>query len=171
MNRELLERLAIDHAVGAMPPDTEQLFSECLRTDPQAAELVRSLEQTLALARDVTKGKAPHSLPAFPQSDLERAEIWHRRARKMVGIGALAACLAIGLGLGRLSAPTAAKPGALSPVVVLKAGQEPARAAGSEPGFWSVQRFRERSTPEVPGRSRPLIWHSPVAAPRLGGPT
>ena len=171
MKHECLARLALDRALGEMPLDVKQLFAEYLRTDPDSAELVRSMEQTLGLAKHVTKGKRPLSLPAFPESYLERAEIQYRRIRILKGAGIMAACLAIGLGLGRLFAPAAAKPGEPLPVVVVKAVQEQGQAAGSEPGLWSIQRIRERSTREVFGRSRPLIWHSPVAAPRLGDPS
>jgi hypothetical protein len=171
MNRELLARLAIDRAVGEMSLDMKQLFSEYLRTDSHAAGVVRSMEETLSLAKHVTKGGRPSFLPTFPVSTLQRTEIWWRRARRLAGVGAMAACLAIGLGFGRWFVPTANKPGDTSPAVLVKAVQEHGQTEGSESGLWSIQRIRERSLREVPGRSRPLMWHSPVAAPRLGDPS
>lgn len=174
MKPETLTALSIDHALGAMPPDVAELFSSYLAHDPAAEATAAEWRETCRVARRATRAVPlnPANLPppafirrpATPRTPALRAEIIR-----------LAACLAVGLGLGWIArAPrsddvrsiqvaSVAAPTASSVFTPASSSFPPAAR------FWSVARFATASSPLTPRRamsSTPsLPWTAPAPKP------
>ncbi len=149
MDRESLERLATDRALGGLTPEAGQLLEAYIACDPQAAAIVRGIDTTVQAARRVLREPAPSSLPAFPVAGFMQIERWRRRIRVLTYAGALAACVLLGVGLGRLHAPTPSnQPQQIAEThqpasPIAEANANPGRYA-SEAGFWSIERLRKQ---------------------------
>lgn len=160
MDREVLERLATDRALGALTPDVERLLEAYLRLDSPSAAAAGEIERTVELARASLGEKQPSSMPAFPVAGFMQIERWHRRVRQVTyGVG-LAACLVLGIALGRLAVPAtdgqakpgygptilASKDGGLGVVSPQTNGLPPLAKSETQDagGFWSVQRLRQQ---------------------------
>lgn len=160
MDREVLERLATDRAMGALSPDVEHLLTSYLQVDPACAAAAERISNTVTLARQALAEHQPSSMPAFPVAGFQQIERWQKRVQRFTFAAGMAACLTIGLGLGRLSNP---KP---SVVQVVRAPQstetvsadvrpEPAAIMPDRTGFWSVERLRRvREQAQAPGTAR-----------------
>ena len=186
MDKEALERLLTDLAVGELSDDVRDLLSAYLAKDPPAAQLARELQETAHLARRALAAPppAPAKLPAFPAERLREAQ--RPRARRLawpgsVGRGlALAASGVLGLGVGWLMFR---HPGAGAPVGeprvivrVVERGAPPGGAAEIEKrtppddsGFWSAGMLAKRSAGRRRVDSARLMWTSPVEMPTIGG--
>lgn len=177
MKPELLEPLLLDRALGELSPEVAALLDAHLAQNPAAARRAAEFADTLSLARAATA--TPPAAPHRPL-DLTRVRQAHRAAHSIATrrfeILRLAACLALGLGLGWLartstanseftSAPLASTPKISPPA--------PSPAASSSTSFWSVARLvaeeRARSA-SAAGHSDSryeLHWNSPTKQPRL----
>jgi anti-sigma factor RsiW len=149
MNRDVLERLAADHALGALPPDVGHLLECHLAREPELALAADEIERTVRLARTVLAEHAPSSMPAFPVSGFEQIARWHRQVGRVIRAAALAACVAVGIGIGRFSMPAASSSAPVQPIQVVSAAPVPTHrsavgAAGDEGGYWSVSRMRSQ---------------------------
>jgi anti-sigma factor RsiW len=172
MDRELIERLATDRALGALSADAGQLLDAYVQHDPAAAAVVNEIERTVGLARTVLRDEPVKSMPAFPVAGFAEIERWQRRTRRLRYVAGLAACVMVGLGLGRLSAPMRTEIVPSLPVTVVDAtatvSPSPVESGGS---FWSVDRMRQRIQQRPVASPRSVKWISPATPPRLGDAT
>ncbi len=173
MDRDFIERLATDRALGALPKDVEQLFDAYVQHDAEAAKSVQDVHRTVGLARTALADEEIKSMPAFPVAGFAEIEAWRGRLRRAGGLAAMAACLVLGLGVGRWSSPTPTAPPAdalVSRALVSAVDVAPMNAAQADPavdrgGYWSIERLkahfertdrqavRQSTTPEM------LKWH------------
>ena len=171
MDSETLEKLMIDRALGAMPPDCEILLAAYLETRPDAAAECRTIEQTIELARRALADGSATTLPAFPAERLREAQrtdgLW-RMTRAAVGI---AASVVIGFGMHAVFFParTPETGTAGSGIVANRGPEKQIEQVSEDAGFWSGERLREQAA-DVPrtGTTR-LVWDSPVRVPRIRG--
>lgn len=136
MNAEVLERLLLDRALGALDDDVAALLDEYLRDKPGLAAEAAEIERTLERARAATRAELPAAIPPFPRA---AAAAMRRRARvvRISGwVSGLAACLLLGVGVGAWWKGTALPRGQ-----ELVAGPPPVTTKG-EPlaGIWSESR-------------------------------
>jgi hypothetical protein len=176
VDREALERLLIDSALVALPADSEALLRAYLAADADAAATAKRFDLTADLARRAMHDGRQAALPPFPLEGLVRAERRHRWAVGLrTGFG-LAACLALGLGLGSVlfrGQRNVAPPGLGGEVQIAQAGPDrtESRPSMAVSGFWSTERLKKQAVVTEPSQTPRLIWDSPVARPRLGGST
>jgi anti-sigma factor RsiW len=166
MNRDTLERLMMDRALGELEPDIGELLDAHLKNDPQAANEVREITETLLLAkRAFTRASEPalpapifdHRILAFPNRPPAARRVLYR-------ISGMAACVATGAFLGILLARQSVLPSA--PKTPSEA-VAPAIMASSEPGFWSARRLRlGQATLPMAANAR-VVWKSPVRIPEI----
>jgi anti-sigma factor RsiW len=174
MKPEMLETLLLDRALGELPPEVAALLDAHLAQTPDAAIRAAEFADTLQLAR--TAVAAPRETPRA--LDLERLRRAHRAqhsATRRSEILRLAACLALGLGLGWLartpSPHTVIAAATPRPVPVVSVPTPPPAAAPTT-RFWSVARLiaEERAQSATENRSDnrfELHWNSPTKQPRL----
>lgn len=176
MNGETMERLLIDSALGALPPDSDQLLKAYLRHDPAAMTQAVELASVAESARDAIGSRVVDAPPPFPLLRVRSAALAQRRLRLLRGVTGLAAMLMIGFLLGRL--PAGARGGADSgrlaaaksrPVerVVVHSEREPS-VATAENGLWSSRRNYARMMDAARLRTAPVVWNSPVQKPLRG---
>jgi anti-sigma factor RsiW len=178
MNPEMLDRLLLDRALGALSDDAAALLDAWLARDPQAARRAGEYAAAVAAGRNALGGDAAAgALPPFPAGAVRTARQTRRRLlvlRRVVGI---AAALMLGIGLGATVfrtdvAPRAAREtGGLAALSApSSAGPSIAQVSAGRGGFWSVERLVQtgRAAAARPAGTR-LIWNSVVALPRLGG--
>jgi len=166
IDREILERLLIDRAVGALPPDVDVLLDDCLERNPAAAAEAEKFALTADLARRAlapVEGRNEYSLPPLA---LRRRRMTVRRIAARVA--ALAACLLIGLVLGIRLSPSPPAVEASAPVASVSVGEgsEPTAATYTSE-IWSIQRFREALARPRRREGLHLVWDSPTKMPRL----
>jgi anti-sigma factor RsiW len=153
MKSDVLERLLIDRAAGALAPDVEELLAAHLEHDPAARSEAAEIEETLRLARLALAGRKVVALP-------EARPSWRAPSRAW----AAAACFACGLFLGMFgsrersaASRTASAP---SPGTV-------ATTTANESGFWSAHRLRAGLPPINVKSENRVIWKSPVEKPQI----
>lgn len=156
MNKETLDRLMIDRAVGALDSDVEDLLDDYLERTGVAAEQYSSTHEVVRLSRNLLQMEEETALPAFRVPK----PIRNRRRRFIVLQAAgVAAMLMIGFFIGRgLSAGNGSMP--KRSVVVTVTSSQPA----SDSGIWSIDCTRLRSMPVRPSRWK---WTSPIRQPEL----
>ena len=98
IDREILERLLIDRALGELSPDAEALLEDYLAREPEASEEAEEIARAADLARRaLTPSEEVDSHPLPPLLLYGR---WRILWRAGVRAAALAACLLIGVGVG-----------------------------------------------------------------------
>jgi len=167
MKTELLETLLLDRALGELSPEVSALLDAHLARDPAAARRATELTDTFQLARAASA--APPASPRRPLDveRLRRTQRAQRSATRRMEIFRLAACLALGLGLGwlaRAPRPPAAI-AAVPPPAVSTNAPPPAR-------FWSLARLAaEQAAPTAAAGHREsryeLRWNSTAKMPRV----
>lgn len=170
MTDETLERLLIDRSLGALPADVHTLLAAYLESRPDALETAHDLDEIVGTARHVlARGEQAAHPAGLSHLTIPRARTWR--------VASLAACLAIGVGLGALAArrndPAAPERMSARPVidrpvpVVTNELRKFAVARSSEDAdaFWSANKLMS-GAPRVPARSpAALYWTSPVSSP------
>jgi hypothetical protein len=199
MNREVLDRLLADRALGALEPDVCELLNAWLDHDADADKRAREFSLATDLASRALGTVADETpLPPFPATLLAHAERSQRRLRIITRAASLAACLLLGITVGAWAVrpPVAAdgssagassadgsSAGASSaggPAVVRGASAGGTATAARPPcfvqatpraeqGFWSVRRYCEQAQKAGPARPPHVEWFSPVREPRIGG--
>lgn len=169
MKPEDLEPLLLDRALGELSPAVTELLEQHLARDPKAARQAATYTATLAFAREAVG--LPTSTVSLRPLDHDRLRRAERRARwrSHLGEGAkLAACIALGLVLGRtILANEKSPPSPINPVL---AAAPAVPAAGSK--FWSVTNLEIEHRLQSARRERrktnyKLQWESPLKMPRL----
>jgi hypothetical protein len=140
MNRESLERLLIDRALGQLSPDVDELLTEQLAVNPDAGRTAEELTAVVALATAVIKRPPATGILPLPLSTLVRAE-------RVTRIFAMAASFAVGAGFAAWVTRATTEP-ALQNVVSQTSPQlrAPARPPTVEHAirtlpFWSNERI------------------------------
>ncbi len=116
MEREIIERLAIDNALGELNEDAAVLFETYLAEHAEVRAWAESMAQTCLRAREAISSKTPSVEGSGPSPHAPRAQlalVYGRVLSRWAAV--IAVALAIGVGLGRRSAP---KPPAKPPTVV-----------------------------------------------------
>jgi len=172
MNPETLESLLLDRALGELSPPVAALLEEHLARDPAAARRAAALAETLHLARRSIADTTP--TPALrSRTDLNwfRRAAWQaRRQGNLIGLAKLAACLVLGIILGRAISPEPTSPETTRLATIVAA---PAATAnpGSHPKFWSLARAGEQrgaiSRAGLNDRGSQVLWESPFKSPRV----
>lgn len=163
MNDQTLERLMIDEALGALPPDVNELLAAyCADT---AHERQRKAWQQLALTtREALQPRTAEAIPVFPA---QAVRVLRFRRTAAMALSA-AAMLLFGIGIGfhlHIAQPSAA------PAVTAQLANPPpvVAAAGGVPDIWSSNRLLAVAL-ESKNEGRPQWrWSSPVGQPQIGG--
>ncbi|MGA2440991.1 MAG: hypothetical protein ABSH08_08535 [Tepidisphaeraceae bacterium] len=161
MDKQTLERLMIDEALGALEPDVSLLLSAYCETLSNCDAELAAWQRVAAGARAAMPEQATEELPPFA-APVRLSRPW-RLAR--IGVS-IAAVLAIGVGIGLRMAPQPSHP-PQSNVTVQSTTTEMPRSAGVS-DFWSSQRLM--ASAQQPERLATSTWHwtSPIAEPEIG---
>jgi anti-sigma factor RsiW len=164
MERQAIERLAMDHALGELNEDTERLFETYLAEHPQHRPWAEQVAQTcrhLKSAVEAEVGAMDEAAPRAMSASRHMSLLWGLRAR---WAAVIALSVAIGCIAGRWTSPQTEQP----PGVIVRAeSPEPMpnwqqRLAGSEPGFWQTKALailEPRSTRvSTPAGNRDGLW-------------
>ena len=174
MNRDAIERLLIDRALGSLDPDTRELLEAYLEHDKAAAASARVLMAVADLARQAmpASGAEPVPLP-LPRSILAQAYLGPRRIRLVRLVDSMAACLLLGIGVGawiaRPARTVVERPQA-SAAMVANPPQARLTKHGCT-GLWSLKRLYEERRESEPSERVQVKWISPLRAPRFGEST
>ena len=169
MERDVLERLASDRALGGLAPDVERLLDAYVAREPAAARLVEETVQTAELAGRAMRESSPIPIPVFPMAGFAQAARRRWWGRRIGLITSLAACVAVSFCAGRFSTATRpdARPdnGVSTIQIALRSPDANALAGGTEPpdrtsSFWSYESILARM---AQARSRPPA--SPARTP------
>jgi len=96
MKPETLEALFLDRALGELSPEAAELLDAWSQQHPAEAAKAATISATLSLAREATASDAPVTTLPLPAPKWIRPA-WHLRRPELLR---LAACLALGAGLG-----------------------------------------------------------------------
>jgi anti-sigma factor RsiW len=177
MKPEMLDPLLLDRTLGELSPEVAALLDAHLAQNPEAARRAVELADTLQLARAATvtpTGSPPRPLDRERLLRAQRRQLFPRRRSEVFR---LAACLALGLGLGWLartpSPRTIVAAAAPRPLPIISVPTTRPIAAQTE-RFWSVARLvaeeRAQSATESHGDNRfELHWNSSAKQPRMEG--
>lgn len=173
MERQTLERLLIDRAAGALDDDVEQLLAAYLAGDAEAAKAASGWRDVADLARRAMAVSEQVVLPRLRTGHMGVG--WRSRRTSVFALGgavAAAACILLGVVLGRSVFVASRDTAPSRPVAVAPAGNDavkaPAVAATADEGFWSIRKAMAQPAASV--RMGPvLVWHSPVKEPVLEG--
>ena len=169
MDRETLDRLLMDEALGALPADVASLLAAYLERDPAGAARAREFAAAASAARRVFQQPLPTLLPPFPGREFRNVEQAQRRVRALRYVASMAAVLVVGIGLGLVfPRGPAVEP---TPRIVLPPPGPVVAADEPEPGFWSTQRLYENARRTQRVETPPLIWDSTTSLPRPGEQT
>jgi len=171
MNAETLERLMLDRALGALPPDCESLLAAYIEKDPQAAATDKEYKATVNAARGALADALPSTLPAFPARRLVDARRQYRHLRLFRGVVGIAASIAIGFGVHAFFFPARSANSSHPDPIVLAQAATRNEAPADAGGFWSAQRLYKRAEAAPQRPAKRLIWNSPLATPRPGDET
>jgi len=155
MDKEVIDRLMIDRAVGVLDPDVEELLRDFLARNRDIEERYLATAEVIELSRTVLRSEDKTMLPDFrvPQ------EFEARRRRivplQIIGIAAaLLACFFMGRQFpndGQLVS---------RPAIAFNVAAE---QSTPKEGMWTIARTRMQ--PKAPIRSTSWKWTSPVRQP------
>jgi anti-sigma factor RsiW len=180
MDIDTLDRLLMDRALGALPPDTDALLAAYLNHDVAAAARAQEYEAVAAAARRLVQTPAPPALPPFSTLRIREIEEARRRVRALRYVAGIAAAFVVGIGLGigfprGPSLRASAQPESVAPVKQTSAIPRALRLASTpepappELGLWSMQRLYDNARQARHSESVRLIWDSAVSLPKPGG--
>lgn len=164
MERETIERLAIDRALGEMNEDAAALFEAYLAEHAEGRQWAEPMMQVCTRTRDAIAQKTlPADTVARPES-VRLPWIDRRTVARLAAVIALPAGL--GVAIGRRSAPS---PTQKHETVIVQPAPREAGPEGwrrvlseSEQGFWQTKAvaMRQSQPREVPAstESGPSLW-------------
>jgi anti-sigma factor RsiW len=179
MDTETLDRLLMDRALGALPPDADALLAAYLGCDAAAATRAQEFDVAATAARRLFQEPVPSVLPPFPALGIHKVEQARQRVHVLrQGVG-IAAALVVGIGLGvsfprgLALGPTRMQPGTSGPTesratIARETALASAGEAGPQFGMWSTQRYYENTRQTRPSAAVRLVWDSTVSLPRRG---
>ena len=160
MNEEILERLVIDRASGALSPDVEELLAAHLRQNPDAQEAATQIADILGLARVALADPSGEVLTLPIRREPARTPWVPDWAWKM------AACFICGLALGGFAFHTRLNPAPLAQAAATPhLAALPIPAAPDTAGIWSIRRYRAALASANSRPEKPIIWQSPLKKP------
>lgn len=151
MKSEDLDALLLDRELGELSPAVAELLDSHLSGDPSAARRATELRTTMELARKAMK--LPVSSPPGP---LDKARMQAAAPGFLAKLGRselyrLAACLALGAGLGWFLRPASSPPAPATNSAAFAQGSAPV-ATEPRSTFWSAARLSDgRSLPHASG--------------------
>ena len=98
MNKEILDTLVIDRALGVLPPETEALLDAYIGQHPESAAVLELTLDAVSGARTLLKNADSAPLPDFRAPRIVRRR---KQRRYVVQIAGMAASLIIGIAAGR----------------------------------------------------------------------
>jgi hypothetical protein len=163
VNEQTLERLIIDEALGALPPDVGELLAAyCANT---THERERQEWQRLTLtAREALQPRATEAIPVFP---VQAVRVLRFRRTAVMALSAAAALL-FGIGIGvhlHLAQPSAGPVLAAQPTNASVVA--PATAGVLD--IWSSNRLLAVALESKREAQPQWRWSSPVDQPQIGG--
>lgn len=172
MNSEMLETLLFDRAFGELTPEVAALLEDHVERTPDAARRAAEIHATMQLASASVTSPGSPSIRALDVDCLRAAETRMKWSTRRMQILPLAACLALGLGVGWLAhsfQPPAETPANHPAPALALATSQP---AASPARFWSLARLEREQTAITPrGRSDrhpvDLNWKSAAKLPHL----
>ena len=156
MEREIIERLAIDHALGELDADTAALFEAYLAGHAEAQDWAQAMAQTCTRTREAIRQKTQpteeHRRFNRTGTPWPRTIAWQTFGR---WAAVIVVSLAIGAALGRRSRP----PASTRETIVIQAQSTPEQQdwrqllSKSERGFWETKALAmlQPKTNEIPG--------------------
>jgi hypothetical protein len=156
MNSELLDSLLLDRELGELTPAVVALLDEHLARDPAAMQRAAEFRGTVDLARRAVTSPQVQPAQALDVAQLHHAQRAALAASRRTQLYRLAACLALGVGLGWFARPG---PPAASVRAELTPQDSRVASAPTEPRstFWSVARLaanqRSLSAPSTSPRT------------------
>lgn len=163
MDREVLERLLMDRALGALTPDVVAVLDAYVAVDAAAAARAREFDAATLAARQVL-GPAMAEVPPFPAVRLARIDRTRRQLVLVRNVAGLAAAIVLGVMVGAWGFRRA---GPVAGPTAVKASPQTAEVENG--GFWSRDRWLAAAQAARPSGHAALIWESPVERPRLRG--
>jgi len=155
MDEEVIERLLIDRAVGALDPDVEALLCDFLAGNREIDERYLATAEVVELSRTLLRSEDKATLPEFRAQHDFGAQ---RRRIVPLQIVGIAAALLVCFFMGR-QFPNDDLPVSRPSIAV---HVDAAQSKPSE-GMWTIARTRIR--PKAPIRSTSWRWTSPVRQP------
>jgi hypothetical protein len=164
MDQATLERLMIDDALGALPPDVSSLLTAYTAVRPaDEAELSRWRQVTRLASRIAEPPAARNAnLPAFPR---RRIVAWQVRRFALTG-ATMAACLLLGFHLNTwMTSPAPITPAA-DKVVTVASIRMPLPGVHD---FWSSQRLLATAMSQPEPSQPQLHWLPLLVRTKIGG--
>jgi anti-sigma factor RsiW len=173
LEKDIVERLLMDHALGRLEPDVAALLRAYVNSDPTLKAEAQAFTDVASLAQHALEEAEPVSLPPLAATLPGSRRKAQGMPWRVAGIVAAAACLAFGIAIGRWTS-------ARAPVIVRPAPEhggpesaEPSALALAKPrksetvDFWSTRRLFNGRLDERRPRGANIEWLSPVVTPRL----
>jgi anti-sigma factor RsiW len=159
MKPEILERLLIDRALGALAPDVAALLEEHLEKEPQQEATGREISDTVRLAKLSLGRRRQVPLPPLKWVPLALAEnaaprAAYRYARQLAQVAA-AFVLGIGLAFWMFPRTDRAVPRAMADRLMAEA-----KGADTASSLWSLKRLGSVAPRAGLPAQRRLTWRS-----------
>lgn len=155
MDKEIIDRLIIDRAVGVLDPDVEALLGDYLARNREIEERYLVTAEVIELSRTLLRSEDKTMLPDFRVPHQFEARRRRILPLQMVGIAAaLLACFFMGRQFPNDGLPVS------RPSIAFNVTAE---QSTPKEGMWTIARSRMR--PKAPIRATSWKWTSPVRQP------
>lgn len=166
MERQIIERLAMDAALGELNEDTEALLNAYMAEHPDARQWAEQMSATCTRTQDAIRAKTRRSeAPACPPAAFVRQRMPVRWAGAVRWAAVIVISFLIGMGTGRRPEPSmVAPPTNVAAEMAPSAGhdrswQEIVREPGN--GFWeSKAAAMWQSKPYQAAKPQPSLWEA-----------
>jgi hypothetical protein len=169
LDSETLERLVIDRELGELSGDAAALLESYLAQRPVQGAGLRSIEETVRVARELLLPVGNAETEALPKPRFMRATPARLRFGDALrgGIVGFAAAAAIALAVWMGFAPTRISlPQQVSQqMIVSNVHHETAQESG---GFWNVNDLRRGLASRPSGDTNKIEWTGPITRPKIG---